>query len=122
MQTPCYVMVLPGAFLGIRLDFNPQRGHEQAGRRPALVLSPAEYNRTVTLAVVCPITNEKKGYPWEVEIPDNPLVSGVVLADQVKSLDWQQRKAEFVCTLAEELLEEVVEKTVALVSPEEEDV
>jgi mRNA interferase MazF len=102
----------------IRLDFNPQRGHEQAGRRPALVLSPVDYNRTVGLAVVCPITNERKGYPWEVEVPDNPMVSGVVLADQVKNLDWRQRKAEFVCTLEEAVLEETVEKTIALLSPE----
>ena len=103
----------------IRLDFNPQKGHEQAGRRPALVLSPAEYNRVVGLAVVCPITSEKKGYPWEVEIPDNPFVTGTVLADQIKSLDWRQRKAEFVCTPDEELLTEVVEKAVSLLSPED---
>ncbi len=105
----------------IRLDFHPQRGHEQAGRRPAIVLSPTEYNRAVGLAAVCPITNQSKGYPWEVAIPDNPLVSGVVLADQVKSLDWRQRHAEFVCTPDEGLLDEVVEKTIALLCPEEED-
>jgi len=104
----------------IRLDFNPQTGHEQAGRRPALVLSPDDYNRTVGLAVVCPITNEKKGYPWEVEIPANPFVTGVVLADQVKNLDWRKRKAEFICTPEEGLLEEVVEKAFALLSPEDE--
>lgn len=105
----------------IRLDFNPQKGHEQAGRRPAIVLSPTEYNRTVGLAVVCAITNERKGYPWEVAIPDNPLVSGIVLADQVKSMDWRQRKAEFVCTPEEELLEEVIDKAFALLRPEDED-
>jgi mRNA interferase MazF len=103
----------------IRLDFDPQRGQEQAGRRPALVLSAAEYNRMVGLAVVCPITNSKKGYPWEVEITDNPFVSGTVLADQVKSLDWRLRHAEFVCTPEAGLLEEVVDKTVALLNPEE---
>jgi mRNA interferase MazF len=65
----------------IRLDFHPQKGHEQAGRRPTLVLSPTEYNRTVGLGVVCPITNQQKGYPWEVPIPDNPFVSGTVLSD-----------------------------------------
>jgi mRNA interferase MazF len=105
----------------IRLDFNPQKGHEQAGRRPALVLSPVEYNRTVGLAVVCPITNQQKGYPWEVAIPDNPFVSGAVLADQLKSLDWKQRKAEFVCAAEEGLVEDVVEKAFALLSPEDED-
>jgi len=105
----------------IRLDFNPQSGHEQAGRRPALVLSPTEYNRKLGLAVVCPITNQAKGYPWEVEIPDNPFLSGAVLADQMKNLDWRQRRAEFVCTPDADLLEEVVEKAIALLSPEDDD-
>jgi len=101
----------------IRLDFSPQAGHEQAGRRPAIVLSPVEYNRTVGLAVVCPITNAQKGYPWEVPIPDNPHVSGVVLADQVKSIAWRQRRAEFMCTPDDSLLDEVVERAIALLSP-----
>jgi mRNA interferase MazF len=105
----------------IKLDFNPQKGHEQAGRRPAIVLSPTDYNRTVGLAVVCPITDEKKGYPWEVAIPTNEFVSGVVLSDQMKSLDWRQRHAEFLCTLEEDLLEEVVEKAVTLLNPEEDE-
>ena len=102
----------------IRIDFHPQVGHEQAGRRPAIVLSPTEYNRTVGLAVVCPITNAAKGYPWEVVIADNPRVSGVVLADQVKSVAWRQRRAEFICTPSSGLLDDVVERTIALVSPE----
>jgi mRNA interferase MazF len=104
----------------VYLDFHPQKGHEQAGRRPALVLSPAEYNRVVGLAVVCPITSRGKGYSWEVEISGNPHVSGVVLADQVKSLAWRERRADFVCTADLELLDDVVEKCIALVSPEEE--
>jgi mRNA interferase MazF len=105
----------------IRLDFDPQAGHEQAGRRPAIVLSPTDYNRTVGLAVVCPITNAIKGYPWEVAIPDNLSVSGVVLSDQFKSLDWRERHAEFLCSLDAELLTEVVDKAFALLSPEEEE-
>ena len=104
----------------VYLDFQPQKGHEQSGRRPAIVLSPTEYNRVVGLMVVCPITNQQKGYTWEVEILDNPFVTGVVLADQVKSMDWQQRRVEFLCTAEPELLEEVVEKTIALLCPEEE--
>jgi mRNA interferase MazF len=104
----------------VRLDFSPQTGHEQAGRRPAIVLSPTEYNRTVGLAVVCPITSASKGYPWEVAVPDNPYVSGVVLADQVKSVAWRQRRAEFVCTPEDGLLDDVVERTIALLSPEDE--
>jgi mRNA interferase MazF len=78
----------------IWLTFNPQAGHEQAGRRPALVLSPSEYNEKVWLAILCPITSQIKGYPFEVEIPDGLPVTGVVLADQGKSLDWKARQAE----------------------------
>ena len=75
------------------MDFNPQSGHEQTGHRPAIVLSPRAYNDTVGLAIVCPITNRKKGYPFEVDIPDGSPVTGVILADQVKSLDWRARGA-----------------------------
>jgi mRNA interferase MazF len=103
----------------VRIDFNPQRGHEQAERRPALVLSPTEYNRVVGLAVVCPITNQVKGYPWEVEIPAGEHVTGVVLADQLKSFDWRSRHAEFLCTPPDSLIADVVEKAVALLSPDE---
>lgn len=78
------------------MDFDPQAGHEQAGRRPALVLSPASYNGLVGLAVVCPITNQAKGYPFEVPIPAGETVSGVALADQIKSLDWRERRARFI--------------------------
>jgi mRNA interferase MazF len=105
----------------IRLDFNPQTGHEQSGRRPALVLSPDEYNRKVGLVVVCPITGQKKDYPWEVEIADNPHVYGVVLADQVKNLDWKDRHAEFLCTPGGDLLEEVIEKSFALLGSDEDE-
>jgi mRNA interferase MazF len=105
----------------IRLDFQPQAGHEQSGRRPALVLSPVEYNRKVGLVVVCPITSHKKDYPWEVVIPSNPDLHGVVLADQIKSLDWKQRHAQFMCTPAADLLDEVIEKGFALLSAEDDD-
>lgn len=81
----------------IWVNFRPQAGHEQAGRRPALVLSPQEYNGKTSLALLCPITSRVKGYPFEVSIPDGLPVSGVVLADQVKSLDWRARPAEFLC-------------------------
>jgi mRNA interferase MazF len=77
----------------IDIDFDPQSGREQAGRRPALVLSDTEYNGLVGLCVCCPITNQAKGYPFEVEIRGAPGVGGVALADQVSSLDWQSRKA-----------------------------
>ena len=70
------------------ITFNPQAGHEQAGRRPAVILSPAAYNGKTSLAIVRPITNQVKGYPFEVRIPHGLSVSGVILADQAKSLDW----------------------------------
>ena len=75
------------------IDFDPQSGHEQSGRRPALVVSPADYNEKVGLSLLCPITSQVKGYPFEVEIPKGLGVSGVILSDQVKSLDWRARKA-----------------------------
>jgi mRNA interferase MazF len=81
------------------LSFNPQAGHEQAGRRPAVILSPAAYNRRVGLALCCPITSQIKGYPFEVVIPIGLPVSGVVLADQIRNLDWRARQAEFICRL-----------------------
>ncbi|MEA3350018.1 MAG: endoribonuclease MazF [Chloroflexota bacterium] len=93
------------------LTFNPQAGHEQAGRRPALVLSPAAYNGKVGLAVLCPITSKVKGYPFEVVIPDGLKVNGAILSDQVKSLDWKARKAEFVCKLPTATVDEVLQKT-----------
>lgn len=77
------------------LDFTPQSGHEQAGHRPALVLSPEAYNRKVGLMLCCPITTQVKGYPFEVELTGVRGVSGVVLSDQIKSLDWESRHAEF---------------------------
>ena len=79
------------------VDFDPQAGHEQAGRRPALILSPQSYNQKVGLVLLCPITNHRKGYPFEVPLPKSLTVTGVVLADQVKSMDWHARRAEFCC-------------------------
>ena len=83
----------------IWLNFDPQAGHEQAGRRPALVISPAKYNRGSGLAVVCPITTRVKGYPFEVPVPTGLAVTGVVLADQVKNMDLPARDADYLCTL-----------------------
>ena len=92
------------------ISLNPQAGHEQAGRHPALVLSPTAYNSRVGLAILCPITGQIKGYPFEVLIPDGLAAEGVILADQVKSLDWQARRAELVCTLPPETVAEVLGK------------
>jgi mRNA interferase MazF len=98
----------------IWLTFTPQAGHEQAGRRPALVLSPASYNGKVGLAILCPITSQVKGYPFEVAIPAGSQIRGVILADQVKSLDWRVRQAEFICKLPRQTTVEVLDKLGAL--------
>lgn len=99
------------------ITFNPQAGQEQAGRRPALVLSPSTYNGKVGLAILCPITNQIKNYPFEVRIPDGLKISGVILSDQVKSLDWRIRQAEFVCKLPDSSLDEVLQKLGTLIAP-----
>jgi mRNA interferase MazF len=95
--------------------FNPQAGHEQAGHRPALVLSPKAYNGKVGLAILCPITSQVKGYPFEVLIPDGLEVNGAILSDQVKSLDWRARKAKFSCKLPAVAFNEVVQKLSTLI-------
>jgi mRNA interferase MazF len=92
------------------LQFNPQAGHEQAGHRPALVLSPANYNRLSGLMLCCPMTSQRKGYPFEVVVDDAPAHPSVVLADQVKSLDWKVRKAIKKGTAASEVIAETLSK------------
>ena len=92
------------------LNFNPQTGHEQAGRRPVVVISPASYNQKVGLALFCPITNQAKGYPFEVAIPKNKNISGIVLSDQLKSLDWRARNVEFVVKLPGSVVDDVLKK------------
>lgn len=99
------------------IDFNPQAGHEQAGRRPALVISPAAYNTRVGLALVCPVTSRVKGYPFEVALPQDGEVSGVVLADQVRSVDWRARKCTFADRAPTDALESVLAKLAPLVFP-----
>ena len=98
------------------ITLNPQAGHEQAGRRPAVVLSPQNYNGKTGLAIFCPITNQIKGYPFEVLIPAGLEVAGAILSDQVKSLDWRTRNAELIGTLPAETILEVLEKLVTLLS------
>ena len=100
----------PGRGDIIWLSFNPQAGHEQAGRRPALVVSPKSYNRKTGLALHCPITSSVKDYPFEVKLPDNLEISGVILSDQVKSLDWRARNAELICRLPDFALREALGK------------
>ena len=78
------------------LEFQPQVGHEQSGRRPALVLSPRSYNDKVGLMIACPITSKSKGYPFEVRLPIGLSISGVVLSDQIKSMDWKARQVSLI--------------------------
>ena len=92
------------------ITLSPHAGHEQAGRRPALVLSPSSYNAKVGLAVFCPLTSQIKGYPFEVRLPAGLRVTGAVLADQVKSLDWCARNAELACRLPPQTVAQVLEK------------
>jgi mRNA interferase MazF len=92
------------------ITLDPQEGREQAGRRPALVLSPAAYNGKVGLALLCPITNQAKGYPFEVAVPTGLRVSGVVLADQIKSLDWRARKVMRICSVADPVVAQVMRR------------
>lgn len=100
------------------LDFNPQTGHEQAGRRPALVVSPKAYNQKVGLALFCPITSHVKGYPFEVILPEKTKISGVILSDQIKSLDWKIRNTERITSAPKDILEEVMAKIFAILGLE----
>lgn len=106
----------------IRLDLNPQAGREQAGRRPALVLSSVDFNKKTGFVVVCPLTNQAKGYPFEVPIKESAVTdgtaTGVILADQAKSLDWTARNAEYFATLDDETVNQVVGMVIAIIDPE----
>jgi mRNA interferase MazF len=100
----------------VALTFDPQAGHEQAGRRPALVLSPSIYNGRSGLAVFAPITKQIKGHPFEVLIPSGFAVSGAVLSDQLKSLDWQARKARLIATLPADIVNKVLARSALLLT------
>ena len=93
------------------LTLTPQAGHEQAGRRPAVVLSPKAYNRKVGLALFCPVTTQVKGYPFEVLLPVGMKLRGAVLADQLKSLDWRARRAEFMAALPTDITDEILARS-----------
>ena len=108
-------MVRAGSYVPRRgdavwIDLNPKAGHEQAGRRPAVVLSPQAYNGKVGLVILCPVTSLIKGYPFEVAIPAGLSVSGVVLADQARSMDWRARNAELICPLPPATIDEILGK------------
>ena len=96
------------------LNFTPQAGHEQMGRRPAIVISPYDYNEKVGLGLFCPITSKEKGYPFEVKI-ENKKIDGVVLSDQMKSLDWNKREIEFIVKSKKTEIDDVLEKIKILI-------
>lgn len=98
------------------LTFDPQAGHEQSGRRPAVVLSPRAYNGATGLAILCPVTSQIKGYPFEVVLPQDLPVAGAVLSDQVRSLDWRVRKASRICRLPDDSTAEVFGKLKSLLA------
>ena len=100
------------------LTFDPQKGHEQSGRHPALVLSPKTYNLRVGLAICCPITSQIKGYPFEVNIPEGTPLEGVILSDQIKSLDWKARQADKIASLEESTVQDVLQKLSTLLYAE----
>jgi mRNA interferase MazF len=107
----------------VSMVYVPDRGdavwimlNPQAGRRPAVVLSPASYNGKVGLALLCPITNQIKGYPFEVVLPSGLAVTGAILSDQVKNLDWRARNAIFICTLSPVTITTVLQKLNTLIS------
>ncbi len=100
------------------LQLDPQVGHEQAGHRPAVVISPSSYNRRVGLAICCPVTSQVKGYPFEVILPRGLGVEGAILSDQIKSLDWRGRRARRIGRLPADVLQETIGKILALVDPD----
>ncbi len=100
----------------MKLSFDPQEGHEQAGYRPAIILSPARYNNLSSLALMCPITNQSKGFLFEVQLVEEMTTSGVILSEQVKSFDWRARRVKFVEKAPGELIEEVLARLETLLS------
>jgi mRNA interferase MazF len=96
------------------IGLEPALGHEQKGRRPVLVLSPASYNGKVGLAICCPVTGQANGDPFEVVLPDGLPIRGVVLADQLRSLDWRSRQAEIACRLPRAVLSAVMDRIAVL--------
>lgn len=98
------------------LNFNPQTGREQSGSRPAVVISPKIYNEKSKSAIFLPITNQEKGYPFEIKIPSGLKVQGVILSDQIKSLDWNHREAQFACKLPKDILKKALNKLTVLLN------
>ncbi len=112
----------PGRGDIVWLDFNPQTGHEQsptgheqAGRRPAIVVSPFLYNEKTGLALFCPITSQVKGYPFEISLPKEHEIQGVILADQIKYLDWKAKNAQYICKAESKIVDQLISKLATLI-------
>ena len=99
----------------IKLDFDPTLGREQAGYRPALIITPKQFNQATRLALVCPITSQIKGFPLEVVLPDGLITSGVILTFQVKTIDWYERQVRYIESIPLEIMAEVTAKLHALI-------
>jgi mRNA interferase MazF len=96
------------------IDLNPTLGHEQSGHRPAIVLTPRQYNARSGSCIICPITSRARGYPFEVAIPDGQPVSGIILVDQIRSVSWEDRYVKIAGAVPVKLLDEVRERLAAL--------
>jgi mRNA interferase MazF len=105
---------VPGLGDLVWINFDPQAGREQSGRRPAVVLSPASYNGKVGLAIFCPITSQTNGYPFEAALPEGLPIAGVVLADQFKSLDWSARRVTLIDKLTTDVIDDILAKSRSL--------
>jgi mRNA interferase MazF len=110
--------LVPDAGQFVWIDFDPTKGHEQGGKRPALVLSPRAYNERTRLCIACPITSRAKGYPFEVPIPEGHRITGVVLADHLRNLSWPERNVSLIGAAPPDLLDEVREKIAPLLGIE----
>jgi mRNA interferase MazF len=108
-------MIIPEKGDLVWINFNPQSGHEQAGHRPALVISPKEYHEKSNLAVVCPITSNIQPWPWKVMLPEGAVIAGAVLTDQPRSIDREARKLKTIGRVDNDVMEEVLAKLSALI-------
>lgn len=110
---------VPGRGDIIWLNFDPQAGHEQAGRRPAIVLSARTYNSRTGLCIVCPVTTRIKGYPFESKLPADLPISGAALSDHVRSVDWKARNASFISQGSADLTQQILAKLSAVIFSDE---
>ena len=107
---------VPGRGDVVWMTFSPQAGHEQSGRRPAVVISSSIYNGRTGMALCCPVTSQVKGYPFEVLVPPELKIKGAILADHIRNIDWRARRTKYIGQLPESAMDEVSGKKVALIT------